>query len=335
MKRAIVLTLILAISISLASASFALYSKTLPDVVQTSFSTKIFDVFSAPHTKIDESACINDSPLWRFMAFYSNIITLPYNTNMIAEVTLPATADTSSLTVGLYTTNGTQVISPVTFDNITKKAMLVVPNAFLIGQAAQKIYDLKFFYKNNLISTVNQSSEYNTTFSVKVWAGNAQTVIDNFWFSTKFVTKNINFMNADLRVNGISPDTTMQQITVNPLTCSINYYMQNVTQPAYLTVKYGTDTCTYNFPMNQAYVPPNAVVLSFEEFTANYTITITNLIINGQTYSGPYTSGLSRLSVLLTGFTPITSNFQISFKYTTNGNPASASSIFQLYVGHT
>lgn len=173
MKRAILLTLILAISISLASASFALYSKTLP-VAQTSFSAKIFDVSLATPTIIVESKYLKDSPSWVFMAFNSTKKNQPFD--MITEVTLSTTESTANLTVGLYNTDGTVVISPpVNFDAVTNKAEIIVYDEFPTDEAVEHVYVLKFFYNGNngtqAISPTNPTSLYNAaTFSVKVWA---------------------------------------------------------------------------------------------------------------------------------------------------------------------
>lgn len=168
MKRAILLTLVLAISISLASASFALYSKTLLEVAEAPFSAKIFDV-SFKTEPIVDTENITYSPSWIFMAF--NSASEEENNSMFTEVTLlSATVLPGTLTVELSYPDRrgvTQTSKTETFNSVTRTAKIDVQKVFANdATGVEKRCVLQFSYDGSPIS-LNA-----TNFSVNVWMEN-------------------------------------------------------------------------------------------------------------------------------------------------------------------
>lgn len=338
MKRAILLTLVLAISISLASASFALYSKTLPDVVQTSFSTKIFDVSQTPAYSVADTQNLENNPLWKFMAFNSNTA-YTYNTNI--SITLNTAA--SGLRVSVFTdADLINALAYTGFTGTSQTASMVISRQFLKGVSSPISMTLIYTYNGSPLSSINKPSDLGSVLQATVTVGgtprtDADIIADimtNPLCSMYIFPGNKKSSGANSYLNlPLNPPASAYSIDS---TGTINIKVSLVNGQYTLLTEYISPTSVIQTQTLTSYIPPTALVLSFVDFNINSTITINKLTWNGvSVISSPIIGDGPKQLLIRNPIASTDSNFDVSFGFSLNDNfPNNFDYIFSSYFGY-
>lgn len=338
MKRAILLTLVLAISISLASDSFALYSKTVPNVAETSFSAKIFDVSQTPAYSVADTQNLENNPSWMFMAFNSDTA-YTYNTNI--SITLNTAV--SGLRVSVFTdADLTNALAYTDFTDTSQTASMVISRQFLKGVSSPISMTLQYTYNYSPLSSKNKPSGLGSVLQATVTVGgtprtDADIIADimNNPFCSMYIFPGNNSKSGANSYLG-KPTTIPASAYGIGSTGTINIKVSFVNGQYKLLTEYISPTSVIQTQMLSSYIPPTALVLSFEDFNIDSTITINKLTWNGVPVISSPIIGDGTKQLLIRNPTASTdSNFDVSFEFSLNDNfPNKYHYIFSSYFGY-
>lgn len=151
MKRTLLLLIILAIAVTLATSTVAVYTLTLPSN-QSDVGNKVFNLFSAPPYEITEPQYAEDAPTWRFKVFTSTPNSGKNHLDLYVNVTLNTTS-TAGLSVALVDTVNGQ-IDNVNFSG-NSSVQLYKKHYVRKGETVNANLQLVFSYNGSPLSPTN------------------------------------------------------------------------------------------------------------------------------------------------------------------------------------
>lgn len=330
MKRLLVLLLTLAITVSLASVTLAVYQRTMavPDI---SIGNKVFDVFAQPAYSVTEPRPAVNVPEWHFTIF--NNVTNPDPSDLSITVTLN-TSSTSGLVVDVLNGSG-DVIGSAQF-NGNSSATITFSGYIAASSTIRDNLRLRFSYNGLLLSPTNNPFGGTTAqYSVTVFAEPQEDLIEkvrnNRWLRLEIRPTQGQGGNRLEFFPTLSdrPDTPsgVAAMTTTPVTviyspASSVFEVRVGSGPSFVFSNVDPDTIT-----------PTGILFYGENLT-DKTMTISNVNLNGTSVPDTFVFDSAQDAHLFTDFTPnADGGFTITFDVTreTGGysNP-----YFAFYLGY-
>ncbi|NLW88897.1 MAG: hypothetical protein GXY43_04135 [Clostridiaceae bacterium] len=331
MKRLLILLLVLAIVVSLASITFAVYMKSV-SVPVMNVGNKVFNVFAQPAYSVTEPRAAVHVPEWQFTVF--NSVTYSRPSDLSITVTFN-TASTSGLVVDVLI--GGTVIGSSNFDGYSSVTLLF-PGYIGAGSTIRQNLTLRFSYNGMLISPSNHPFGGTTAYySVLVSAQPQEDLIEkvrgNRWVRMEASPGTGN------RVNFIAtlfdpPDSA----SASP----------NNTRTGTIRLEYSAADGSFTIRRNSgalftftgidpgSVITPTGIVIYGSDFSYGKTLTISGVTINGAPVSGSFLFDSAEDAHLFTGLTPdADGSFYISFDYAYANGGYTGSPYFGIYLGYT
>lgn len=330
MKRTIILIMVLAIAVSLAVVSFAMYNQSLALPTST-VATKLYDLFSATPKSVTESQYAENAPSWNFMTF--NTSTESSDFDLVVEVTLD-TIPLSGLQVALLDESDTTLASAA-FSGDT--AILTVLTFIPSNTTGSDHLHLEFTYGGSPLSPTNRpfdaaSVHYTVSAYGQLSEDLISQIMDNCWCSSHIHPTGNKRTEFSFYLDGISagPDN-INKSRVGTL------LLEYSASTGILTVSYAGSSTSITTSDPSGYVSPDAVVIHNDGFNASDFLIINSVDLNGTVYTGPYLADGTPQEVLFTGLTTdLDGSFYVSIEYSMRDGFYSGTSpfIFGVYVGY-
>jgi hypothetical protein len=332
MKRLMILLLILAIVVSLASATYAVYMKSV-SVPEMSIGNKVFNVFAQPAYSVAEPRSAVRVPEWQFTVF--NTVTYARPSDLSITVTFN-TSSTSGLVVEVLNGSG-DVIGSSSFGG-NSSVTLLFPGYISAGSAIRQNLKLRFSYNSMLISPTNNPFGGTTAlYSVLVSAQEQEDLIEkvrgNRWVRMEASP------GAGNRVNFVAtlfdpPDSD----STNP----------NNTRTGTIRLEYSAASGSFTIRRNSAVlftftgidpgnvITPTGIVIFGSDFSYGKTLTISDININGVPVTGSYLFNSDEDAHLFDGPEPdADGSFYVSFYYDYENGGYTGNPYFGIYLGYT
>ncbi len=337
MKRSLVLLIILAIVASAAVTSFALYSRSIAPA-DTGVKTKVFNLFSSPPYSVTESKAAENVSAWKFTVF--NTTTRSSDHDLVVSVSMNTTS-TGGLRARIY--NHSIEIGSAIFSGST--ADVVVSNFVPANTTATENLELRLFYNDQPLTPSNCPFPLGTAyFTVSAYGREAENIIEkimsNRWCSSLLNPNRRSRVQVSsyMYVPPVGEEQSIEtQINVDTGSVEIVYSAPLGTLTFTYTRGGSTTTHTFSAIDPSGHLPPDAVVLAFNDFDQYNNITITNLDLNGSVYAGPYREFGANQAILISSFNAdADGSFRVSFDYSKSGNfqPNSGDYEFGIYLGY-
>lgn len=338
MKRLLLLLLTLAISVSLASVTLAVYqrSMTVPDV---NVGNKIFDVFLQPAYSVTEPRPAVNVPEWHFSVFNNVTHSTPSDLSITVSFN---TSSTSGLVVEVLNHNG-EVLASSAFGG-SSSTTIVFQDYIPAETTIRNNLRLRFSHNSLLLSPTNNpfggtTAQYSVTVSAQPQEQEEnliEKVMNNRWFRLGAApgTGNRVLFDAQLYAPPHSDSTQPNNTrtgTIEIIYSSSNGHFivrrNNVTSPVFLGPLAGINP--------NDVITPTGIVLYGEQFDQGKILTISNVSLNGNIASDTFVFDDEVNAYLLTDLpTDPNGDFYISFDYAFENGGYNGDPVFGIYLGY-
>jgi hypothetical protein len=341
MKRTLILLIILAISVTMATSTFAVYTLTLP-TEQIDVGNKVFNLFSNPPYEVTEPRFIEDAPTWLFKIFTSTNSSTRRNLYVNVAVTSQAT---TGLSVSLLDSTGSPLAS-ANFSGSDHVQLFV--NRYVRTGAGNRInrnVSLAFTYYGNPISAMNTPFAIDSVhYTVEAYARTAaeeaadegltiDEIIADHFFHFNLLRDEFDIVISD-DVSLASSGATVpfeRDVTIldDPLHPEWNYATGDIKIECSISARTLTvsraHSGTGNYVVLHTYTDidlpadfiPSELVLCIDGFSNISTFSLTNLVVNGISRAFNLVPDGSDQAQLVEQVASTTDTYVITFSYET------------------
>lgn len=333
MKRLLILLLVLAIVVSLASVTFAVYMKSV-SVPVMNVGNKIFNVFAQPAYSVTEPRAAVHVPEWQFTVFNSVAYSRPSDLSITVTFN---TASTSGLVVEVLNGSGT-VIGSDSFGG-SSSVTFSFPDYIGTDSTIRQNLKLRFSYNSMLISPTNHPFGGTTAYySVLVSAQpQEENLIDkvrgNRWVRLEASPGTGNRVNFTATL--FEPPDSASASPNNTRTGTIR--LEYSAADGSFTIRRNSGALfTFTGIDPGSVITPTGIVIYGSDFVYGKVLTISSVNINGVPVSGSFLFDSAEDAHLFDGPTPdADGSFYITFDYAYDNGGYTGSPYFGIYLGYT